>query len=62
MSPKLRVARFTSSLLQPCYLNEIRLTQKDDLLEQMYFTGSIPLLTTTTVLGHVVFPKLSPIP
>ena len=36
---------FTSSLWQACKTNEIRLTQKEDLLEQKYFPGSIPLVT-----------------
>ena len=39
--PKLRVARFISAFWQSY---EIELTQKEALLEQRYFTGSIPLL------------------
>ena len=62
ISPKLRVARITTSLLQPCDLNEIRLKQKEDLLEQEYLTGSMPFLTPTTVSRHVVVPRLSLLP
>ena len=32
-SPRLRVARFTSSLWQMCDVNEIQLTQKEAFLE-----------------------------
>ena len=44
ISPRLSVARITSSLSQSYDLVEIRLTQKETLLEQRYFTGSMPLL------------------
>ena len=40
ISPKLRVARFTSSLYQPYDLHPV--------LKQKYFTGSMSLLTLTT--------------
>ena len=42
---KLRVARFNSALWQSYDLYEIRLTQKEAMLKQKYFTGSMPLLT-----------------
>ena len=64
ISPKLRVARFTSSLYEPYDLHEIRLTQKEALLEQKYFTGSMPLLTPdhSFMVVVVVVPKFSPLP
>ena len=42
---KLRVAKFTSSLKQSYDLRDIRLKQKEALLEQKYCTESMPLLT-----------------
>ena len=45
ISTKLRVSRSTSSLYKQDDLLEIQLTQKEDLLEQTYFTGSMPLPT-----------------
>ena len=43
-------------------LHEIPRTQKEALVEQKYFTGSMPLLFPTTVLRHVVVPRHSPLP
>ena len=36
--------------------------KKEALLEQTYFTGRMPLLAPTTVLGHVVILRHSPLP
>ena len=47
---KLRVAKFTSMLGQSYGLQKMKLTQKEDLLERKYFTGSMPLHTPTTIL------------
>ena len=47
ISPKLRVARFTSTWWQSYDLHEIKLTQKEALLGQRYFSFSMPLLTPT---------------
>ena len=46
ISAKVRVSRITSSWWQPCDLNEIWLTHKEDLLQQTCCTGSMPFLTT----------------
>ena len=43
MSKKLRMARFTSTLLQSCDLKEIPQTQKEDFLQQKYLARSMPL-------------------
>ena len=37
--------------------HKIKLTKKEVMLEQKYLTGSMPLLTPTTVSSHVVFPR-----
>ena len=58
---KPRVVRFASTLGQSYDLNEIQLTQREALLEHGYFTGSMPLLTTTTDLRDAVVPRLSPL-
>ena len=47
------MARFTSTWRQFYYIHEIRLTQKESLLEWKYFTGSMSLLTPNTVSRHV---------
>ena len=46
IAKRTRVARYTSMLGQ-CYdLHEIKLTQKEALLEQKYLTGSMPSMPT----------------
>ena len=40
------MARFTSVLWQSCDFQKIQLIQKEDLLEQKYFTGHMPLITS----------------
>ena len=62
ISPKLRMARLTSTLRLSYDLHEIRLSQTEALLEQKYFTGSMPLLTPTTLSRHDVVLRLSSIP
>ena len=62
ISPKLRLARFTSALWQSHDHHEIGLTQKEALLEREYFTGACRSLHPTTAQRHVVVPKLSHLP
>ena len=59
VSPKLSMTKFTYVLWESC---EIRLTQRRDLFTEKYFSGSMPLLSLATVLGHVMVPRLSPLP
>ena len=54
MSPESEGGQIHLNVVIALDLHKLKVTQKADLLEQKYLTGSTSLLTSTTVLRHVV--------
>ena len=52
ISPEAEGGQIHLNVVTVLCCKKIKLTQKQDLFEQKYFTGSMPLITPTTVLRH----------